>query len=130
MCGFNRTIREKIYSKFWSPELYILDGQQASIVHISLKTEKSYNYNISNFLMPREEDIISLCLDEDKLYVLSSSPVIHSIESTNSKYVLYEGNLSNMNDVLNKHELQMYERFDFKKQKDHMLKYKTLYAFD
>lgn len=24
----------------------------------------------------------------------------------------------------------MYERFEFKKQKDHMLKYKTLYAFD
>ena len=35
-----------------------------------------------------------------------------------------------MSDVINKHELQMYERFDFKKQKDHMLKYKTLYAFD
>jgi hypothetical protein len=35
-----------------------------------------------------------------------------------------------MNDVVNKHELQMHERFDFKKQKDHMLKYKTLYAFD
>lgn len=62
--------------------------------------------------------------------MLSSSPVIHSIEFSNSKYVLYEGNLSNMNDVINKHELQMYEKFEFKKQKNHMLKYKTLYAFD
>jgi len=80
--------------------------------------------------MPREEDIVSLCIDEDRLYVLSSSPVIHSIEFSNSRYVLYEGNLSNMNDITNKHELQMHEKFDFKKQKEFMLKYKTLYAFD
>ena len=62
--------------------------------------------------------------------MLSSSPVIHSIDYSNVRYVLYEGNLSSMSDIINKHELQMYERFDFKKQKDNMLKYKTLYAFD
>lgn len=130
LCGFNRTIREKIYTKFWSPEFYILDGNQSNIVHISLKTEKNYSYNISNFLMPRQEDIVSLCLDEDRLYVLSSSPVIHSIEFSSCKYVLYEGNLSSINDIVHKHELQMHEKYEFKKQKEHMLKYKTLYAFD
>lgn len=24
--GFDRTVREKIYVKFWSPEMYIIDG--------------------------------------------------------------------------------------------------------
>lgn len=35
--GFNRTIREKIYSQFWSPELYIIDGLKEQIINISLK---------------------------------------------------------------------------------------------
>jgi hypothetical protein len=51
--GFNRTIREKIYSHFWSPELYVIDGLNVQIVNIVLKTEKSPSYSMSNFLMPR-----------------------------------------------------------------------------
>ena len=46
--------------------------------------------------MPREEDIISLVIDEDLIYLLSSSPAIESIESPN-KFSLYCGSMNNMN---------------------------------
>lgn len=47
--------------------------------------------------MPREDDIVSLCLEEDRLYLLSNSPIIHSIDRTGLKFVLYEGSLTNIN---------------------------------
>ena len=57
---------------------------------------------VANYLMPREDDIVSLCLDEDKIFLLSNSPIIHSIDRAGVKFVLYEGSLTNMSDVLKK----------------------------
>ena len=53
LSGFNRTIREKIFSKCWSPELYVVEGIKESIVTLSLKTEKISNFMLANYLMPR-----------------------------------------------------------------------------
>ena len=78
--------------------------------------------------MPREEDIISLCIYEDRLMALSSSPILSSLQLGTKKFHLYEGILSNIADIFNRHEVQMNEKFNFKKQKQQMLKYKTLYA--
>jgi hypothetical protein len=48
---------------------------------------------------------------EDRFMALSSSPILSSLEPVTKKFHLYEGTLSNMTDLLNRHELQMNERF-------------------
>jgi beta-xylosidase len=52
--GWDRTIRERIYVPHcWSPELQIIANGKLYLVYTALKTEKSNNYNIGNFLIPK-----------------------------------------------------------------------------
>jgi hypothetical protein len=62
-------------------------------------------------LIPKEEDLVSLCLEEDHLLLLSNSPILHSLDNKPNNYVLYEGSLANMSDLLTRRELPMQERF-------------------
>lgn len=43
--------------------MYVVDGVKEYIINLSLKTEKTSSYIITNYLMPREEDMVSLCLE-------------------------------------------------------------------
>lgn len=128
--GFNRTIREKIYSKCWSPELYIVDGLKECIANLNLKTEKNSNYWIANYLMPKEEHIVSLCFEEDKIFLLSNSSLIHSGEGSGAHYVLYEGSFSNMGEVLRKREIYMGIKFKFTEKQAPYLDAKTVFAWE
>ena len=47
--------------------------------------------------MPREEDIISLWIEEDIIYMLAVPSILDSVESSGNRYALYSGSLSNMN---------------------------------
>lgn len=128
--GFDRTIREKIFLRCWSPELYFVDGVKDYIVNLSLKTEKTSSYVITNYLMPREDDIISLCLEEDKLYLLSNSPIIHSVDRTSVRFIFYEGSLANMNEVMRKKEIQMITKHNFEEKYEKFLYEKTIFVHD
>ena len=85
---------------------------------------------LANYLMPREDDIVSLCLDEDKLFLLSNSPIIHSIDRSGVKFILYEGSLSNINDVLKKQEIPMGVKFTFSERCEQFLNDKTIFIHD
>lgn len=100
------------------------------IVNLSLKTEKTSSYVITNYLMPREEDIVSICLEEDKLYLLSNSLIIHSIDRTGLKFVFYEGYLANMNEVMRKKEIQMIPKHNFDEKCEKFLNEKTIFVHD
>jgi hypothetical protein len=102
------------------------------LVYTALKTEKSNNYNIGNFLIPKEEDLASLHLDEDRLLLLSNSPVLHSLDNKPNNYILYEGSLANINDLATRRELPMAERHEFKvgSKQQQSLKYKTVFTVD
>lgn len=128
--GFDRTVREKIYTKCWSPEMFVVDGTKEIIINLSLKTEKTSSYIITNYLMPREEDIVSLCLEEDRLFLLSNSPIIHSIDRAGLRFVLYEGTFANMNEVLRRREVQMIARHNFEEKYEKFLSMKTMFLHD
>jgi hypothetical protein len=99
--GWDRTIRERIYVPHcWSPELQIIVAGRLYLVYTALKADKSSSYNMGNFLIPKEEDLASVHLDEDRLLLLSNSPVLHSLENKPNNYILYEGSLANINDLV------------------------------
>jgi hypothetical protein len=61
------------------------------------------------------------------LWMLANSPILKSLESK-SNFKLYEGSLANVSFLLNKKELLMNERYEFRQATG--LKEKTLYASD
>lgn len=78
--GWDKTIRDKIYIPHcWSPQLRVLTGGRVFIINTSLRTEKSGNYNIGNYVIPKEQDLISMCLQEDRMWMLANSPVLNSL---------------------------------------------------
>jgi hypothetical protein len=107
-------------------------GGRLYLVYTALKTEKSNNYNIGNFLIPKGEDLASVRLDEDRLLLLSNSPVLHSLDNRPNNYILYEGSLANMTDLVTRRELPMHERFEFRgpSRQQQSLKYKTIFTLD
>ena len=128
--GFNQTIREKLFLKCWSPELYILDGLREVRTTLSLKAEKTNSYIIANCLMPKEEDIVSFCLDDNKIYLLSNSPLIHEIGSKDIRFILYQGSLSNMTEIFNKRDIIMSIKYSFHKKYERFLEQKTIFPHD
>ena len=130
--GWDRTLRQRIYVPHcWSPELQIVAGGRLHLVNTALKAEKSNLYNISRFIIPKEEDVISLCLEEDKLLMLAPAPLLPQIDARVGIYTLYEGSLANLNDLLLRRELHMQERFEFKLGRpEHSLAYKTIFSTD
>ena len=44
--------------------------------------------------------MISLCLDEDKLLMLAPAPLLPQLDARIGVYTLYEGSLTNLNDIL------------------------------
>jgi len=120
--GWDRTIRERIYLPHcWSPELQIVTGERLYLVNTALKTDKSSHYNMGPFLIPKEEDLVSMCLEEDKLLLLSSS-VLHYMDNLPSNlsnsncwsYSLYQGSLESICDLFTRRELPMLERYEWK----------------
>ncbi len=85
--------------KKYGVEVLALDGFRP----ISLQSD-IWNYFIKRgeevLNEPKEEDLVSLCLDEDRLLLLSSSPVLHSLDNRPNNYFLYEGSLANMADLV------------------------------
>lgn len=55
---------------------------------------------MNRFIIPKEEDVISLCLDEDKLLMLAPAPLLPQFDARIGVYTLYEGSLTNLNDIL------------------------------
>lgn len=91
----------------WSPELQIVDSGLLSIVNISLRLDKIGGIGSqNNTVIPKEEDLVSLCLDEDRLWMLANSPILKEMENKPS-FKLYEGSLSDVNFLLKKKELMM-----------------------
>ena len=76
-----------------------MDGIKEQIVTISLKIEREINLAVSNFIMPREEDILSLWIEEDIIYIFAVSSIPEVLEN---RYALYSGSMSNMNEILTK----------------------------
>ena len=72
---------------------------------------KTGSYNGSNYVIPKEEDLISLCLEEDRLWMLAVSPHLTHIALGRKTLALFEGSLSNINHLLNRKELLMNEEF-------------------
>ena len=85
----------------------MLSGCRLQIIYTALRTEKSRHYNSGNFIIPKEEDLVSMCLDEDRLWILANSPVINPVDGKYSLYVLYEGSMNNMSHLLARKELLM-----------------------
>lgn len=69
-------------------------------MNISLRLDKAVG-NESNTVIPKEEDLISLCLDEDRLWMLANSPILKELENKYS-FKLYEGSLGDLNFLLKK----------------------------
>jgi hypothetical protein len=107
-------------------------------VNTALKTDKSSHYNTAPFLIPREEDLVSMCLEEDKLLLLSSSMLCSmdnpSSLSNLSSYSLYQGSLESIGDLFTRRELPMLERYEWKSSKGLNLQetivFKTIFALD
>lgn len=56
---------------------------------------------------------MSMCLEEDRLYLLSNSHVTHSLDKVGSRFTLYEGSLAAVSEVIRKKELQMIAKYQF-----------------
>lgn len=60
--------------------------------------------------------------------MLSNSPIIHSIDRAGLKFVLYEGALNNMSDVMRKREVQMIAKHNFDEKHERFLNMKSIFV--
>ena len=88
-----RKVESDSYSLYlphcWSPELQILNGYKLHIIYTALRTERNSHYNAGNYIIPKEEDLVSICLDEDRLWILASSPIVSPLDAKNNLFMLY-----------------------------------------
>lgn len=64
-----------------------MDGR-LHIINTVLRTERVGQYSVGHNIIPKEEDIISVYLDEDKLWALISSPVINPVDNKPNRFYL------------------------------------------
>ena len=82
-------------------------------------------------MIPKEEDLVSLYVEEDKLWMLAQSPILNPLDAKANLYILYEGSLLNINSLMTRKELLMSERYEFKYiQNQLVLKYKSIFSFE
>jgi len=63
--------------------------------------------------------------------MLANSPIINTLDNKPNNYILYEGSLANMNDLLNRKELVLHDRYEFKNNNEtNSLHFKGIFALD
>jgi hypothetical protein len=91
-----------------------VSGNRLHILYTALRTEKAGSYSVGSSIIPKEEDLVSMCLDEDRLWMLANSPILSVVEGKGSLFVLYEGTLGNIDSLLARKELTMTDKYEFK----------------